>query len=170
MPPCWRHFQRYGYGGFVQLCHTCPGKADMTIDGKLFRKVEANCWSLEERIKDMDRTGEQCSRNKLKWFPKHNFNARADSRFAPSQWESASLYNDVSHWLGSSIESALPTCYPTGQPNGYNTTYFPMWFCFKVKFEWFIRSPVSILNHFLLSFNLVISHPNPVNSILYGLS
>ena len=32
---------------------------------------------------------------------------RADSRFAPSQWETALLCNDVSHWLGGSLESAL---------------------------------------------------------------
>ena len=32
---------------------------------------------------------------------------RADSRFAPSQWETALLCNDVSHWLSASLESAL---------------------------------------------------------------
>ena len=32
---------------------------------------------------------------------------RADSRFAPSQWETALLCNGVSHWLGTSLESAL---------------------------------------------------------------
>ena len=32
---------------------------------------------------------------------------KADSRFAPSQWETALLCNDVSHWLGASLESAL---------------------------------------------------------------
>ena len=32
---------------------------------------------------------------------------RADSRFAPSQWEMVLLCNDVSHWLGASLESAL---------------------------------------------------------------
>ena len=32
---------------------------------------------------------------------------RADSRFAPSQWETALLCNDVSHWLGASQESVL---------------------------------------------------------------
>ena len=32
---------------------------------------------------------------------------RADSRFAPSQWETASLCNDISHWLGANLESAL---------------------------------------------------------------
>ena len=32
---------------------------------------------------------------------------RADSRFVPSQWETALLCNDASHWLGASLESAL---------------------------------------------------------------
>ena len=32
---------------------------------------------------------------------------RADSRFAPSQWETALLCNAVSHWLGVSLESVL---------------------------------------------------------------
>ena len=31
----------------------------------------------------------------------------ADSRFAPSQWETALLCNDVSLWLSASLESAL---------------------------------------------------------------
>ena len=31
---------------------------------------------------------------------------RADSRFAPGQWETALLCNDVSHFLGASLESA----------------------------------------------------------------
>ena len=33
--------------------------------------------------------------------------SRADSRFAPSQWETTLLCNDVSHWLGASLESTL---------------------------------------------------------------
>ena len=32
---------------------------------------------------------------------------RADSRFAPSQWETVLLCNDVSHWLGANLGSAL---------------------------------------------------------------
>ena len=32
---------------------------------------------------------------------------RADSRFAPCQWETALLCNDVSHWLGACLESTL---------------------------------------------------------------
>ena len=34
-------------------------------------------------------------------------NYRADSRLAPSQWETVLLCNDVSHWLDASLESAL---------------------------------------------------------------
>ena len=32
---------------------------------------------------------------------------RSDSRLAPSQWEMVLLCNDVSHWLGANLESAL---------------------------------------------------------------
>ena len=32
---------------------------------------------------------------------------RADSRFQPSQWETTLLCNNVSHWLGVGLESAL---------------------------------------------------------------
>ena len=32
---------------------------------------------------------------------------RANSRFAPSQWEMALLCNDISHWLDANFESAL---------------------------------------------------------------
>ena len=34
-------------------------------------------------------------------------NIRAVSRFVPSQWETVLLCNDVSHWLGASLESTL---------------------------------------------------------------
>ena len=32
---------------------------------------------------------------------------RADSRFVPGQWETALLCNNVSHWMGANLESAL---------------------------------------------------------------
>ena len=35
------------------------------------------------------------------------FCIRAEYRFAPNQWETALLCNDVSHWPGTSLESAL---------------------------------------------------------------
>ena len=37
----------------------------------------------------------------------HSMAFRADFRFAPSQWEMLILCNDVSHWLGENLESAL---------------------------------------------------------------
>ena len=37
---------------------------------------------------------------------KNEYDYKADSRFVPSQWETALLCNDVSHWLGASLESA----------------------------------------------------------------
>ena len=36
-----------------------------------------------------------------------SYKSQADFRFAPSQWETALLCNDVSHWLGATLESAL---------------------------------------------------------------
>ena len=39
--------------------------------------------------------------------PLEEYRNRADARFVPSQWETALLCNDVSHWLGANLESAL---------------------------------------------------------------
>ena len=42
----------------MQLIHQeGEDKANMMLDGKFFRAVEKNCWCVEERIRDMDRTG-----------------------------------------------------------------------------------------------------------------
>jgi len=49
--------RRYGYGGFVQLEHTGPGCARMSIDGRPFRDVEANCWDPATRLAECDRHG-----------------------------------------------------------------------------------------------------------------
>ena len=47
--------------------------------------------------------------NQTKYFriAQMQFNRRVDSRFASSQWETTLLCNDVSHWLGASLESAM---------------------------------------------------------------
>ena len=44
--------------------------------------------------------------NVVPWGISSGHNISADSRFAPSQWETVLLCNDVSHWLGASLESA----------------------------------------------------------------
>jgi aminocarboxymuconate-semialdehyde decarboxylase len=46
-----------GYGGWISLEHTGPGCARMTIDGKFFREVQANCWDPAARLADCDRHG-----------------------------------------------------------------------------------------------------------------
>lgn len=49
--------ERYGCGGFVQMEHGGSGCARMTIDGKLFREVQDNCWNPERRMEECDRLG-----------------------------------------------------------------------------------------------------------------
>ena len=43
-----------------------------------------------------------------------SYNIRADSRFAPSEWETSLQSNAVSHWLSAKLESDLynPQSYP----------------------------------------------------------
>ena len=47
----------------------------------------------------------------LSWWLYHKYwtssRADSDSRFAPSQWETTLLSNDVTHWLGANLEPAL---------------------------------------------------------------
>jgi aminocarboxymuconate-semialdehyde decarboxylase len=58
LPPSWPDLQRrYGYGGFVQLQDHGPGCAKMTIDGRHFRDIEANCWDPARRLEHCDRHG-----------------------------------------------------------------------------------------------------------------
>ena len=54
-----------------------------------------------------------CKHNQLQWGAvtrnavQYKMIIRADPRFAPSQWETALLCNDVSHWLDANLESAM---------------------------------------------------------------
>ena len=41
----------------MEPCTDGSGKSQMMKNGQLFRVVEKNCYSLEERLKDMDATG-----------------------------------------------------------------------------------------------------------------
>ena len=52
-----------------------------------------------------------------KTAPVYIYLYKADSRFAPNQGETALLCNDVSHWMGASLESAL-YMYPGTRTSG----------------------------------------------------
>ena len=60
--------------------------------------------------------------------PVDDISTRADSRFAPSQWETALLCNDVSHWLGAKLESALWLRSPMiwTKPPPYTSSWMPL--------------------------------------------
>ena len=54
---------------------------------------------------------------------------RADSRFAPGQWEAALLCNDVSHWLDANLESALKRFRGTWELEHWQMSrYFEHWY------------------------------------------
>ncbi|WAQ95130.1 ACMSD-like protein [Mya arenaria] len=59
LPEKWPDLrERYGYGDWVQLDHSCEGRcANMMKGGNFFRKVDPNCWALEDRLREMDATG-----------------------------------------------------------------------------------------------------------------
>lgn len=54
--PNWK--DKFGYGGFISLDHYDPSCARMIRDdGKTFRDIDANCWSPEKRIEELDEFG-----------------------------------------------------------------------------------------------------------------
>jgi aminocarboxymuconate-semialdehyde decarboxylase len=59
LPPEIPKFKdKFGYDGFVELHHCDACSADMVSDtGKLFRKIESNCYEAEPRKKDCHKHG-----------------------------------------------------------------------------------------------------------------
>ncbi|CAG8440983.1 8895_t:CDS:10 [Acaulospora morrowiae] len=49
--------KKCGYGGWIKLNHNEEGKANMLLDGKNFREVKCNCWSVNERVHECNVTG-----------------------------------------------------------------------------------------------------------------
>ena len=107
---------------------------------------------------------------------------KADSRFAPSQWETALLCNDVSHWLGASLASALYCLCPelmfTGPIYGNKLNdnwitkhiYFtksPCWVsrCISLLFMYRHEEVMSWLSHILHNWPFVTGiHQSPMES------
>src|SRR5688572_5709152 len=50
--PRWS--QKFGYGGFIELDHILPERANMMIGEKLFREIQCNCWDAKQRMKECD--------------------------------------------------------------------------------------------------------------------
>ena len=61
---------------------------------------------------------------------------RADSRLAPSQWETSLQSNAVSHWLGANLESALKCMAPV--PWEKQQTQITRW-CWRGYQHWLVR-------------------------------
>ncbi len=54
--PAWK--EKFGYGGFIKLDHHQPCCARMLKDdGKFFREIADNAWSIERRIEECDSFG-----------------------------------------------------------------------------------------------------------------
>ena len=70
-----------------------------------------------------------------KWY-------RADSRFAPSQWKTALLCNDVSHWLGAHLESALWYMTLISGPTGLR-----QYFGVNILKSWIIFTSIQLANN-----------------------
>ena len=72
------------------------------------------------------------------WRALNSFESfRADSRFAPSQWETTLLCNNVSHWLGLSLDSALFGLEDKAVEKKYlkNTSRELQWYYFSQVFQ-----------------------------------
>ena len=56
LPPDWPDFKKqFGYGGFIRLDHCDACSANMLRDdGTFFRKIDANCYDENVRIKECD--------------------------------------------------------------------------------------------------------------------
>ena len=64
---------------------------------------------------------------------------RADSRLAPSQWETSLLSNDVSHWLGANLESAPTDVHFEGANGKWIENYITLSSVSHIQFDtWYL--------------------------------
>ena len=89
--------------------------------GTMMDRTPARSWSFHTswrqtgRVSPRPRWSATKSMNYGELFKSSGSAFRDDSRFTPSQWETALLCNAVFHWLGANLESALTLdCWPQG--------------------------------------------------------
>ena len=87
---------------------------------------------------------------------------RADSKFAPSQWETVLLCNDVSHWLGPILESALilafKTIYVTSEDEAQRIeTLWSLIMCYLIEFGIGYRFFIKISHYLYLIWGIPIA-------------
>ena len=92
----------------------------------------------------------------LRWIKQSIY--RADSRFAPSQWQTSLQSNAVCHWLGSNLESALIGSIPAFHIVVENAAYItPSHYIILFKVHhlkpkgsrlWYIDHPLDISLHY----------------------
>ena len=75
----------------------------------LFCIISALCWDTlhVHWLTDVLAPTRHQDISKHPWWHACGYSSKADSRFVPSQWETALLCNDVSHWVGANLESTL---------------------------------------------------------------
>ena len=98
-------------------------------------------------IKKMINSGLSCAVSSGIWF------SRADSRFAPSQWETTLLCNDVSHWLGASTARIRPGWHLRDMLLFFLLPFFLLFFFWGKVVTFF---PVSLSSSRLLPFFLLL--------------
>ena len=92
------------------LCIVCMFQVAYIPLRNMYIPVFLNCW-LAKIILESMLVRKELTLTVLRCFTRSHWPFwimfKADSRFAPSQWQTALLSKDVSHWLGANLESAL---------------------------------------------------------------
>jgi len=101
LPPGWPDLnKKYGVDKFLRFEKTDPCNANLVDSkGKLFRKVESNCWDPEKRLEECDRFGVRVQ--VLSTVP-----------VMFSYWATPSQGREVSHFLNDHLASVVSE-YPT---------------------------------------------------------
>ena len=97
---------------YAILCDVRPCyKGPNCISQLYYRPAVQKCWVLDP-LDSLDPNMFGGHHRQSQYTPRITQTVhRAESRFAPSQWEKSLQSNDVSHWLGANLESTVSTCF-----------------------------------------------------------